>query len=67
MRHTAAGLDLGVDSEWVPTPDLEGAAGRILENYHGIFVTPGSPYRSMEGALEAIQFARTCGLPLVGT
>jgi len=38
-----------------------------LAGYDGLFISPGSPYVSMEGALEAIRYARERGVPLVGT
>ncbi len=31
------------------------------------FCSPGSPYRSLDGALEAIRFAREGGVPFIGT
>ena len=33
----------------------------------GVWIAPGSPYRSFEGALEAIRYARTNDVPLLGT
>ena len=32
-----------------------------------MFITTGSPYRSLEGALSAIEHARVHGIPLLGT
>lgn len=62
-----AGDDLGVEVEvsWIATADVDG--GDVLAGYDGIWIAPGSPYRSMEGALTAIGFARTSGTPLLGT
>jgi len=58
----------GIHAEWVPTvevmPDEPEAR---LAQYAGLFISPGSPYRSMDGALAAIRFARERGVPLVGT
>jgi CTP synthase (UTP-ammonia lyase) len=54
--------------EWVPTAEVrprEPAAR--LAGYAGLFIAPASPYRSMEGALGAIRFARERGVPLVAT
>jgi len=33
----------------------------------GIWIAPASPYRSMDGALTAIRYARERGVPLVAT
>src|SRR5205809_607084 len=38
-----------------------------LELFHGIWCVPGSPYRSMDGALRANRFARENGRPFLGT
>ena len=51
--------------EWLATDEVDDGAG--LARYGGIFVGPASPYRSMDGALTAIGFARELGVPLVGT
>ena len=51
--------------EWLATDEVGDGAG--LARYGGIFVGPASPYRSMDGALTAIRFARERGVPLVGT
>jgi len=67
-RFTNAALEIaGVEFAWVPTDVLEhGAAGRLAP-YEGLWISPGSPYRSMEGALSAVRYARERGVPLVGT
>jgi CTP synthase (UTP-ammonia lyase) len=55
-----------VSVDWVPTVELETDDNR-LSNYSGLLIAPGSPYRSMEGALRAIRFARENDVPLLGT
>jgi CTP synthase (UTP-ammonia lyase) len=52
--------------EWVSTEELTEPAPR-LAGFDGIWVAPGSPYRSDEGALAAIRHARQNGTPLYGT
>ncbi len=61
----ALGLDLRVD--WVPTSRLESSAASSLRAYRGILIAPGSPYRSTEGALRAIRWAREEDVPILGT
>ncbi|ANI15261.1 Glutamine amidotransferase class-I [Pseudomonas citronellolis] len=51
--------------EWLDTERL--ANGLALDAYSGFWCTPGSPYRSTEGALRAITYARTRGVPYLGT
>jgi CTP synthase (UTP-ammonia lyase) len=58
----------GVVFEWLATTDVkpDRPAAR-LDGFAGLVIAPSSPYRSMEGALAAIRFARERGVPLVGT
>jgi CTP synthase (UTP-ammonia lyase) len=64
----AAGRRLGVDVsyEWAPTPSVGGDV-RILDRFDGLWMSPGSPYQSLDGALAGIRFARERGKPFVGT
>jgi CTP synthase (UTP-ammonia lyase) len=66
-EHAAAALRQRAEVAWVRTPDLARGAVRLLEDFDGVWIAPGSPYESLDGALEAIRFARTSGLPLIGT
>jgi CTP synthase (UTP-ammonia lyase) len=50
---------------WLPTDAIEG--DDALAPYDGIWCVPNSPYRSMDGALRAIRFAREHGRPFLGT
>ena len=51
--------------EWVPTEEIRDV-GRV-SGFDGLWCVPASPYRSMEGALRAIRFAREQGRPFLGT
>jgi len=53
--------------EWVPTLECVGRAAERLAGTDGVLVAPGSPYRSMQGALDAITWARETQVPLLGT
>ncbi len=68
LTHAASALSLGIETVWLPTASLD-APGAIqsLASFGGLWVAPGSPYKSMSGALRAIKFARESGLPLLGT
>ena len=59
--------DLGLAFEWIPTDAIAGEAAVRLAELDGIWIAPASPYRSMDGALTAIRYARERGVPLVGT
>jgi CTP synthase (UTP-ammonia lyase) len=54
-----------VDPYWIPSEDVEDAAA--LDGFDGIWVVPGSPYRSAEGAIAAARRARERGIPFLGT
>jgi CTP synthase (UTP-ammonia lyase) len=59
--------NLRLPSEWVPTDEVPEQAELRLGDYAGLWIAPASPYRSMDGALAAIRFARERAVPLVGT
>ena len=67
LDHSAAALDLQLESKWIATTCAERDAAKILRAFHGVFIASGSPYRSMYGAFAAIEFARTHLWPLIGT
>jgi CTP synthase (UTP-ammonia lyase) len=68
LQHAAVKLGAQVESEWIPTPSLTGPdAEKILENFDGLWASPGSPYKSMDGMLRGIQFARERDWPFLGT
>lgn len=64
IRHAAAYLNRSVSVRWVSTADIRLEA---IRQTGGIWVAPGSPYRDMQGALEAIRVAREEGIPCLGT
>jgi CTP synthase (UTP-ammonia lyase) len=51
--------------EWIPTQEIEDEL-RVRE-FDGLWCVPATPYRSTEGALRAIRFAREHGRPFLGT
>jgi len=68
LRHAAATLDIQVLANWVPTKMLVGEEGVTrLEQHDAVFLGPGAPYESADGALAAVKFARERGWPFFGT
>src|SRR6266480_4129427 len=66
--HSAAALGLAVEPRWIGTAELGRPDGlKGLTGFRGLWIGPGSPYVSMEGALAAIRLARERGIPLLGT
>jgi CTP synthase (UTP-ammonia lyase) len=55
-----------IEGVWVHTQSISNVEIQ-LRDYDGIWCVPASPYASMEGALEAIRFARESGRPFLGT
>jgi CTP synthase (UTP-ammonia lyase) len=51
--------------EWLATDAV--GDGAVLSRFAGLVIGPASPYRSMDGALRAIRYARERGVPLVAT
>ncbi len=68
LQHSAAKLKIEVESQWIPTPSLvEPNAHQVLERFDGLWASPGSPYKSAEGMLKGIEFARRRDWPFLGT
>ena len=68
IRHAAIQLKVQVDILWLSTPSLLEVSGqKDIERCNGIWISPGSPYDSLEGALSGIRLAREMNKPLIGT
>lgn len=67
IEAAARRIGIPVSYEWVPTMTLDRNGTSVLDSFDGIWVSPGAPYRSPEGALAGIRHARESGVPLVGT
>ena len=66
ISHAGDAVGISVDVQWLPTKALEEQPA-TLEQFDALWCSPGSPYQSMEGALEAIRFAREQDYPFLGT
>ena len=64
LAAKAAGVVAAVT--WVPTPEVN-ASPEILQPYDGLWGGSGSPYKSFDGMLAGIRFARERGKPFVAT
>jgi CTP synthase (UTP-ammonia lyase) len=68
IQHASAELNITAQATWLPTsslldPDLD----EKLEAFDGLWASPGSPYKSMDGMLRGIEFARRRNWPFLGT
>jgi len=61
----AAATGIAVEVEWLPTELIGDTAP--LDRFDGLWCVPATPYRSEEGALAAIRFAREAPRPFLGT
>src|SRR5215831_12565899 len=68
LKHAARKLGMRVESEWLATPSLnKPETEKTLEGFDGIWASPGSPYKSFDGMLKGIEFARRRDWPFLGT
>lgn len=67
LEHAAAALGARVEIRWLDTTPLEDVDLAELANHDALWCAPGSPYRSLDGALRAIRFARESDWPFIGT
>ena len=66
IREAAQYLGFPLVLDWVPTPSAL-KDRQVLAAYDGLWLSSGSPYASMEGALASAEFARKRGRPFAAT
>jgi CTP synthase (UTP-ammonia lyase) len=66
LQHAARALSVKIEHVWIPTEVIEEDI-TLLAKYDAYWCSPGSPYKSMTGALRSIQYARKGGHPFIGT
>ncbi len=66
IRHSAVFLSQSVEIAWIPTESLVSSTASLAK-FDALLCSPGSPYRSMQGALNGIQHAREQNVPFLGT
>ena len=67
VELASSNLALAAETHWLATPSLEVNVEDLLHSYDALWCVPGSPYESIEGALNAIRFARERSIPFLGT
>lgn len=67
LNHCADYLEIILELHWLPTESLEGDIDTSISKFDGLWCSPGSPYKSMKGALNVIKFARENNYPFIGT
>ncbi|MDQ2882527.1 MAG: hypothetical protein M3Y48_15335 [Actinomycetota bacterium] len=67
MEHASTYQGVSAEVTWISTGRVEHDGEDALTGFDGLVIAPGSPYRSLLGALAAIQYARIHDVPLLGT
>jgi CTP synthase (UTP-ammonia lyase) len=67
LALACADLGVAVEPVWLPTPRLDGPVEHLLASSDALWAVPATPYDSMEGALNAIRYAREQEVPFLGT
>jgi CTP synthase (UTP-ammonia lyase) len=67
LRLAGQTLACDVEGIWLETETIQGDVAALLGDFTAIWCVPNSPYKSMDGALAAIRFARESGRPFLGT
>jgi len=68
LGHAATALGISLTPSWIPTQSIaKESVETNLRPFQALWCAPGSPYKSMDGALQAIQFAREKRWPFMGT
>ncbi len=68
LQHASAVIGAEIETTWLPTTSLaERGAEERLSSFDGLWASPGSPYRSFDGMLRGIEFARRRQRPFVAT
>ena len=64
LDHSAAAMDADIMADWIPTPEV---TDELLSEYDGLWAAPASPYKSFDGMLRGIAYARSGMVPFTGT
>lgn len=67
IEHVRRHSKIDVQADWIPTDGIADNFKSITSKYQGFWIAPGSPYKSMTGALEIIKYARLNNVPTLGT
>jgi CTP synthase (UTP-ammonia lyase) len=64
IEHSRRALNVTLEVEWHSTEVL---ASRMFEDASGFWIATGTPYKSLNNALEVIRYARTRNVPCLAT
>ncbi len=68
IEHSNKALGLKTTYQWIDTTTLDNEDyANLLKRVHGIWSASGSPFKSLNGVLNSIRYAREIGIPHFGT
>lgn len=68
LGHSASAIgEPHVELRWLETDAIAEHGDSLFEGATAVWCAPGSPYRSLDGALAGIRWARERGVPFLGT
>jgi CTP synthase (UTP-ammonia lyase) len=67
LKLASNDLAYPIEATWLMTPQLEQDTEQILSGYQALWFVPNTPYASMDGALQALRYAREQHVPTLGT
>lgn len=67
IEHAGNYLQMAIEANWIATDRIEDHFAMLTKTYDGFWIAPGSPYKSMKGALDIICYARLNKVPVLGT
>lgn len=67
IEHVKTKHKIDLDIDWIDTLKAEKEGDNLFANYNGFWSAPGSPFKSLDGALSAIKYARVHNVPHLGT
>lgn len=67
IGHSLEKFEIPLQYDWISTDKIETDFEKIISTYNGYWIAPGSPYKSMTGALRIIKHARENNIPTLGT
>lgn len=65
LRHVRELREHALEWSWIGTSTLTSNAVAQLALVDAVWLAPGSPYASLDGALAAVRFARERGIPFL--
>ena len=67
IEHSRKFVNKDFVAKWVSTKYVEQEFEQVINSYNGFWIAPGSPYQSMQGAIDLIKHTRENKIPTIGT